>query len=540
MGVRSVGIAGILVFGLALAFHFWSGAAKSEFGRYGDEGMHYVSALMIKDFALGGVWTAPVAYAKDYYQHLPKVGIGQWPPGYHLALAGWMTFAGESRERVLLFQLVQLGVLGALFVWVLWRFDSLARVWGLAAALLIPLLPVSHYIASMTMSEILLVIWTWLAFACLLLYTESGWRWGLPAFVLFVVLAMHTKGNGAVLFLVFPVVAAVSRLRERWLVYGITMAAMLALCLPYSMWSAKINSQGWDTQTVPTVSYYLLSLWKHLLLIPAMTGWGVLALAAGGAGWKIAGPLSRRRMPERFWAFLGVYLVVVVIFHVLVPTSMEARKLYQAVPALLAFAAAGLSGIASLSRNEATGGGLAAAALLVCAWLTVRPLTPWQPGNVEAAEILRGISRPGEEGAVLVSSNPYFMDQEAGVIAEFASHGRDSAHYVLRGTKLLLSTPVVDGGGLTLKNLVSSVGDVREKLDGVPVQAAALHTAPAESEYPHHALLLKYLEGEPAVWEELPVKSAGPEGQGSWRIWRRREWLRKKLDFHAPVEHRFR
>jgi len=145
-------IALLAFYALAIAIEAWNGAYSSEFGRYSDEGMHYVTGLMIRDFFTSpAAWPHPMAFAKAYYAHFPKVGLGNWPPIFPLLQALWSLPFGVARPVMLLE--VQLFVaLTALLV-----YRQLAPRLGtgfawLAGALLIAS-PLTQYVASMVMAE---------------------------------------------------------------------------------------------------------------------------------------------------------------------------------------------------------------------------------------------------------------------------------------------------------------------------------------------------------------------------------------------------
>jgi hypothetical protein len=63
---------------------------------------NYVTGLMGYDYVRSGVSQHPVAYAYNYYLHLPMIGIGHWPPAFYVAETLWMLLVGTSRADVLL------------------------------------------------------------------------------------------------------------------------------------------------------------------------------------------------------------------------------------------------------------------------------------------------------------------------------------------------------------------------------------------------------------------------------------------------------
>ena len=81
--------------GLALVVLWWGGAYSNDLGSFDDESSHVVTGLLVRDWILAG-FPAPLAYARDYYLHYPKVAIGQWPPGFYVLQALWTVVCGAS------------------------------------------------------------------------------------------------------------------------------------------------------------------------------------------------------------------------------------------------------------------------------------------------------------------------------------------------------------------------------------------------------------------------------------------------------------
>ena len=90
-----------VIFCAVLGLAWRSGAIHSEFGRYPDEGMHYVTGLLVQDFLTSGHWSNPLTFASQYYLHYPKVALGNWPPGFSLMQAAWGMIFGVPRISML-------------------------------------------------------------------------------------------------------------------------------------------------------------------------------------------------------------------------------------------------------------------------------------------------------------------------------------------------------------------------------------------------------------------------------------------------------
>src|SRR5947207_10152479 len=92
----------IAVIALALVTIQWAGGAwNAEFDGDPDESAQFVSGRMIWEYLTSFPRENPVAWAKQYYLHYPKVAIGHWPPGYHLAEAVWPLIFGSSRRSAM-------------------------------------------------------------------------------------------------------------------------------------------------------------------------------------------------------------------------------------------------------------------------------------------------------------------------------------------------------------------------------------------------------------------------------------------------------
>lgn len=491
-------LAGVGFFLFALLIHWQAGTFQSEFGRYQDEGMHYVTGLMLHDFILSPAhWRHPMAYAQDYYLHFPKVGLGNWPPIFPLIQAAWEILFGISRVSLLFLMIL----FNALLAWCVQHelhsrihpwLATLAGVFTIAA-------PLSQAQASMVMAEIPLALFSLLSLLAFLRFFDSASTRDGVWFGLWSMVAIMTKGNAWLIFLVVPATLLFTgRLRLTltrgwWLAIGI----IALICLPYTWFSMRIVTQGWDTRTLPGLSYLVLSLWKHTVFVVEILGPVLSALAAVAL-------LIRTRPAQPFWLVMGMYALAIVGFHVAVPTSIEARKIYQIVPIMAIFAAASLDFLAR--RFSLPPPAVAAGGLLLFLFGGFRLLTSFVPGFGQAVET--AIARPDSAGAVvLISSNRLMEDAEAAIISEWAERDRTRGTYLARGNKLL-STPISVDQRIDFAPLTQSPGELAALLDGVPVAYVILHTGPihldlAQRPYRHHAQLAELLAAHPEAWEPI-------------------------------------
>src|SRR5688500_17364628 len=119
-----------LVLLLVVAAMQWAGGAyRAEFSGHPDEPAHYVTGLMIHDYIAAGFPSPPLRFAEDYYNHYPKVALGNWPPVFYVLQAGWALIFSPAKASILLL----MAVLAALVGTIIWH--TMAREFGNLAGL---------------------------------------------------------------------------------------------------------------------------------------------------------------------------------------------------------------------------------------------------------------------------------------------------------------------------------------------------------------------------------------------------------------------
>jgi hypothetical protein len=491
----------LFLFGFAILLHWHAGTFHSEFGRYQDEGMHYVTGLAVHDFILSGEWAHPMAFAKGYYLHFPKVGFGQWPPMFYVVQAAWTLLFGVSRNS-LLFLMV---ALTAVLAFLVYREAALqwGGMYGLLAALLLIAAPLTQVHTAMVMAEIPLAIFSFLSVLAWIRLLERGQGRDAFWFAVWTLAALMTKGNAWAILPVLPATVLVTRrfevLRNRhlWLALG----AVLLISVPYNWLTFRITSQGWDTVSVPGGGYLALSLAKHMGFVIGVLGVALSCLAAAGVVDRALLPLFRREA-SCYWVAMAVYGASIIAFHTLVPTSIEPRKIYQIVPVVCLFVLAGADALARRVRRPAVRPAMAGAVVLLFLTTSFHFLAPFTPGFAAAVEALAG--RPDTRGAaILISSNPFMEDAEAAIIAEWASRERKAGTYLVRGTKLLERVARNESGEAVYQVSFHSDEEGLRALDEVPISYVILHTTATGQPYQHHAMLQSLLAEHPAEWEKI-------------------------------------
>src|SRR5579872_778529 len=96
----------------ALLVQLHVGAYATDRGQTGDEAAHFVTSLMLTDYLrhLGN----PIAFAKSYYVHLPRVAIGHWPPFFEMLQALAFAIFGGTNQVAMALQAVIAGLLAGL------------------------------------------------------------------------------------------------------------------------------------------------------------------------------------------------------------------------------------------------------------------------------------------------------------------------------------------------------------------------------------------------------------------------------------------
>jgi hypothetical protein len=502
----------IALFLICFGLSWRSGLLRSEFGRYQDEGMHYITGLFVQDFLTSGQWSNPMRFAQQYYLHLPKVALGNWPPGFPLMQAAWGLVFGVSRISML-FGMIVLTTWLAFLVYREGR-KYFGPVWGVLGAILLIAAPLTQEQTAMVMAEIPLAAASFLAIAGFVRFIDSTRPRDAVRFALWTICAIMIKGNGWVITLAAPLIllftGRLRLVRNVWLWIAALLVAVV--CIPYTLITMHIVTQGWDTRTFPGLKYVWASLGIHLGFVVHLLGIPMTALAVIGAA---ASLFSRR---DTFWKAMVIYSAAIILFHVAIPSSIEPRKVYQITPALCLLVLAGLEALAGvfpakLARLPVLRPSLAVLAGLAF-FLTGFSLLPqYIPGF--GAAVQEVIGQPASRSAaILISSNPEWADSEAALIAEWAARRRNDGTFLIRGTKLLSHQIAAVPGQQEWAPNFTTPREILDALSAIPVSFVILHTTSARLSYPHHALLKAALAGDQAEWEPIDHTQRYLDGLG--------------------------
>ena len=508
----------LLLMAVVVWLQIWSGAYRGEFGGYPDEPAHYVTSLMLRDYAAHFHFESPVRFAEEYYRHYPKVAFGHWPPFFYVVQAIWMSLFSAARGSVRLEIACTTALLG------FGVFREGRKLFGaplaLFGALLTVSLPLVQTYSDEEMSETLLTLmcfWSVIYFAR---YVRSEKLRESFLFALFFSLAVLTKGNGWLLAAVPPVVLVLTRrfnllLRKSfWLPLGF----IAALCLPWQVLTMRMAERGWEGGSHPNVAYTVHALFEFLGLFPQILGSVLLSLMLVGIAACVILPYVRKSIRAE-WAALFGLLLAVWVFHSIVPAGVEDRKLIIAVPAMVLLVLAGA--VWAADRVPSTLALYRWRYLAVCsiAALSFFAGTFEIPrvehyGFTETARFLTDVAR-STNATILVSSN---SGGEGMLISEMAMLQPHPAETVLRGTKSLAS---VDWNGAGYHCTYSSPSQLLHFMRDEKVGFVVVDNLTPQVKFAHDALLKKTLGDKDASFTLMrSFSSQAGSGSGAIRVYR--------------------
>jgi hypothetical protein len=512
---RDAALRFVLFFLLALALQWRSHAYRAEFGATLDEPAHYVTGLMTHDYLVSGFHEAPLAFAREYYLHYPKVAMGHWPPFFYALQALWTIPFGVSATSVLMLMAL-LSALLALLVCEILRaeFDSIT---GLVAAIVLLTLPAVAEFSSEVMAEIPMALVVLLAVRAYGRYLDTmRWRYAIQ-FGVFASLGLLTKGTGVELAMVPPLAVVLGR---RWRLPGrasfwFPAVLVLAIAGPWYFWvpganHSAVEPYGGINFIVARFVDTITTWWKMLSPLPWM-------LAAAGA--IVVAMKTPREKPAGIWTagfsvLLGAYLLRPLI------DVWEPRHLISTVPVLMLFAAAGahaMAGVHAILRRAVVRRACAAAGLLIVLIPNIRAIPPKPEYGYR--DIARTVAADPalKNTAILVCCNPL---TEGVFVSEIAMHEIRPGHFVLRASKLLAS---VDWSGLHYRQFYERPDEMMAALNSLPVSLVIL--GPEWRDFPHGRVLFEALTANPPQWPALPsrnnvtlFRSANPRLPGKIRL----------------------
>ena len=496
----------VVVYVTSLAY----GSTRSELITAPDEASHYVTALMIRSYVLGGFEGPPRQFAEEYYLHYPKVAFGVWPPLFHLLLGAWLLVTGPALSSALLFVSLTTTMVCALMVGAVRT--TLGLPLAAATAFWFATMPGVQIWASAVMLDMLCALFLVGAAVAFARYMDSERTRDAVLFGTLASAAILTKYNALALALLPPVAIAASR-RWRLVRRGnlwLMPVVVAVLCAPWYL--VQSSMVRYASEPVPTGNAWMAA--SRLNLSEIVTNIGVVALPLIAIG--LAVRVVRRSADHALWCSLFALAVVLWVFHSLLYPISESRYLLALFVACALFAAAGLHWMvmqmpwpraaASTSR-----GWLAAGTVVVMALVTFSPPPRRERGFGDAASlVLPRLTSP--HAAALVSSDPL---GEGAFVARAAEHQLAERSFVLRGSKLLASDTWM---GLNYSVRYADGVSTLKALDQAQVAYVVVDDA---SRDPHHRLLTEAVSTSAHWTLERETRGVGAARTGPVRIYAR-------------------
>jgi hypothetical protein len=495
-------VSGVLIFFIyfliAAIFQWRAGAFRSELAGTADEPAHYVTGLLVHDYIAAGFPGSPLAYARDYYVHYPKIGLGHWPPVFYAVQAAWTLLFTPSRVSVILL----MGAIAALLATLLYATLREEFSWEVSAAagLLFLSLPMIEIFSQLVMAELLVAVFIFLAVVAYGRYLDTE-RWQPAAwFGICFALALLTKGTGIELAMIPPVAILCSR---RWRLLGrfsfwLPAILVLGIAGPWYLWVPGAQHEsvarfGGITIRHPK-AHATVIVWAEML--------GVVLTAAAIVGLLVCAVQVWRGSAKGKWiAALGVLLGASAARFLI--GAFEERHLLMNLPMLMMFAVLGVTWLWQQPLMARWWQPLPRAPKYLLAGVAVAALIG---ANVHAApvkryfgfsEAARDILSHGEfkNSALLVCSD---AEGEGALISEVAMREHRPGHIVLRATKMLASS---DWMGWDYRPLFHDSAATLAYLETIPTAVVVIDKAGRAT--PHGQMLFDGLMSQPQKWSLL-------------------------------------
>ena len=251
-----------------LALQWWNGAYHADIGADPDEPAHAVTSLMVRDYLANAAGQNPLRFAQTYYERLPKVALGHYPPAFY-AVAGVWLLPLVSAQSLLVLQAVLIATLGALTAWAGAQF--LPRWAAIIAAVFLVWCSPMEKIAILVMSDVMLAIACLCAAISFVSFIERPRVAASLAFGFAAAIAILTKGSGWMLALVPLIAIALTRDWRLLLKPSLWLAPLpvLVLALPWQLFSLHFTKEGMSGLTptqhfVAAIPFYAEAAWANV------------------------------------------------------------------------------------------------------------------------------------------------------------------------------------------------------------------------------------------------------------------------------------
>jgi hypothetical protein len=426
------GAIAILLFATILVLQHKAGAYQAEFGSHPDEAAHYVTGLMVREYLAHGLPGNPMDFAQQYYNHYPKVALGNWPPVFYAIQAAWTLPFSATRPSVLLLMAVLACATALIVVSAVRReLGWIAAAW---AGLLFTAFGLTQQYASMVMTETPVALFSCLAMLAFGRYLDRPRARDSVLFGLLASIAIMTKGSGLALALMPPLAILFSGrfgvLKRIDLLYPV--AIVLVLAGPWTWAFRDVARGGWEQPTI-SLEYTLRGLvyFPRAMLRSASPVVTVFALV--GLVWSIRG--VRRGTLSAQWAAAAAMIVSVIVFHAIVPASLDYRHLTQALPSWAMVAAAGVFAVHHMVRQQSPRLTFIVIAFAIAGVAHTASSFPAKHGSGFARVVDEVLNRPENAKARFMIASD--AAGEGMFIAEAAMREPRPTHVIRRASKVL-------------------------------------------------------------------------------------------------------
>lgn len=333
-----------------------------------DEAHHAVTGLYFADLLTDLPISHPLDYTYRYYARYPALGLGHWPPFFHIC-EGLMFLVGGRSATTARITVLVFALLGLSYWFLLVR--DLLNVWASAFSVLaLGLLPFTVTYEQAVMLEVPALALCLAATFYWIRFLDSHSRTAVGAFLTFAALALLTKQQSLYL-LPFCTLTVLGdpQWKRQCLMYAGLFFGVTACC--YVLLFHSDLATIWR-EVVPAHGYGLSDLLFGIRLLPFQLGWPMLTLSAIGAitccGW--GQPRSHKLM--LLW-ILSCYFT----FSFL--NAKEVRYFFNWIPPLLYFASWPLA-ISWYKARSYVGAAVLLAGALACSWVGRRQHYPYLSG----------------------------------------------------------------------------------------------------------------------------------------------------------------
>jgi hypothetical protein len=488
----------ISLFAVVVAYQNLGDTYESEFGAHPDEAAHYVTGLMIRDYIAEGIPGHPMRFAEEYYDHYPKVALGNWPPFFYMIQAAWTLPFSPSRTSVLLLMAFLTALLAQLI------FHSAKKDFGPLLALfgtqLFLALPLIQKYSSLVMTEIPIALLAFIATLCFGKYLDDEKASRSIFFGLFASAAILTKGSGLYLAFVPPIALILCRkfvLLKR-VAFWSSAAIVAVLCAPWTLFTLDKAKAGWVD--APWSEFVRDSIPYYANKLNLALGAALLALLFIGVAVRLFAPAKRNELSGK-WAAAGALMFAVLLLQPLVPCGMEPRHLVMALPPIMMFTIAGGGWLIERLRSRLAPFPAFAAILTgVTISFLIHPFSPKNKGysGFEGPAAIVVSDPEFAESIVLVSSD---ASGEGMLISEVAMREKRMGHTVRRASKLLGDS---NWSGSEYQSKLDSVDALIELLEKEKIQILILDNSMRKAKrVEHHDILQKAVATHPNRFMQL-------------------------------------